>query len=196
MKLRATALVLGAVLIVPAFAQNTSTIHSRSNLSVASSANMEHIPPHRLGLNGNDRRFMMDVAGANRSEMMLGKLAEQNGGEWAQGFGKDMQREHGIALEELKKVAMDKGISLPGDVPMKAKRMYAMLSRLHGSAFDRAYRSMMIDDHRTDLGKVQDEIRMGRDADVKSYAVKLETAVKLHLKMAQQQTTMMGTSGG
>jgi len=156
---------------------------------------MEKIPP-KNGLNRADRMFMMDAAIANRAEVKLGQLAQNRGGEWSREFGKDMAREHGQALEELKKIAGDKGVSLPGDIDAKHKHAYMMLSQLSGSAFDRAYRSMMLKGHREVLGKVQAEMRMGRDSMVRSYAVMMEPAVKMHLKMAQEQTTMMDMHHG
>lgn len=179
------------VACVASASSQSSTIHSRSSLSVASSANMERIGI-RNGLSRDDIMFMKDMAKGNRAEAQLGELAQRNGGSWGRGFGKDMSREHGLALEELKKLAARKGVELPSAVPQKVKRAYSMLSRLHGDAFDNAYRKMMIADHREDLAKVQDEMKNGHDSMTRSYAVVMETAVKMHLKMALSQTTMMG----
>ena len=193
MKLRAMVLAgaaFGALALTPAGAQ-TSNIHSRSNLVVASSANMERIPP-AMGLNAADSGFMKNAAIANMAEVQIGQLAQRNGGDWGKAYGKDMEREHTLALEELKKVARDKGVSLPTDIDAKHKKAYAMLSQLHGSAFDSAYRKMMIAGHREVLTKVQSEMRGGRDAMVRGYAVTMEPAVKMHLRMAMEQTTMMG----
>jgi len=172
-----------------------SVIRSRYNLSVASSANMERIPP-KPGLSDKDRKFLTTMARVDMSEIEFGQLAEHNGGDWAQAYGKDMVREHAMDLDEVKKVATDNGVGLPKDVDLTAKKAFNMLDKLHGPAFDRAYRSMMISGHKSVLNLVQDEIRDGHNSDARSYAVIAETAVKLHLALARQQTTMVPAENG
>jgi putative membrane protein len=70
-----------------------------------------------------------------------------------------------------------------------------MLNRLQsvsGADFDNVYKRMMIMGHSGVLPVVQREMRTGHDADIRSYAVNMESAVKYHLRLAQQQTTMLG----
>ncbi|HVT12000.1 MAG TPA: DUF4142 domain-containing protein [Fimbriimonadaceae bacterium] len=189
-------ILLGAAFILcgvyPALAQ-TSTIHTRSNLSVASSANMARIKL-TTSLNRRDRNFLAAIAQGNRDEIRLGELAERQGGPWGRAFGRDMQREHGLLLAQLKKTAQKQGIGLPTDIDAKTKESLRWLSRFHGAAFDRAYREKMIQDHRAALAAVQSEIDHGRSANVRDYAVIMEPAIKLHLKNALQRTTMIGAN--
>src|SRR5438552_384915 len=107
----AAVVLAGLISVMPASAQDTS-IHMRSNLSVASSANMERIPP-RSTLSSSDRKFIVNMARVNQSEILMGQLAQRRGGDWARAYGKDMEREHTLALEELKKLAANDGISIP-----------------------------------------------------------------------------------
>jgi putative membrane protein len=186
---------VAAMALVSSAPAQESTIKTRSNLVVASSANMDHIS-HNVGLSNADAMFLKDVAKAHMAEIQMGQIAQKNGGDWGRAYGKDMEREHSLALEELKKIAAEKGVSLPSDVDKSAKRMSNMLAGMHGAAFDSHYRKMMIADHNKDLAKVQSEIRGGRDEMVRGYAVTLEPAVKLHLRMAREQTTMMGGNSG
>jgi len=196
---RCTGILLGgtmmALWVTPALGQD-STIHSRSNLSVASSANMERIPP-KQGISDEDRYFIMSMAKVHMAEIQCAEIAQRNGGEWSQAYGKDMAREHNLALEELRKIAQTYTVlSMPTDVDTITKRAMNRLNRLQGESFDAAYKQMMIQGHSQVLTKVQDEIRSGHNSDVRGYAVTLEPSVKLHLKMAQQQTTMMGKNAG
>lgn len=187
-----TCVIIGAAICSLSIAgAQTSTIHSRSNLTVASSANMERIHP-TTALTRGDKRFMAEIAQGNMAEVQFGILAQRQGGDWGRAYGKDMEREHNLALEELKKTARLYGVSLPTDIEAKAKHALARLGQYSGAAFDRAYRAMMIQDHRADLNAVQYEMNHGHNSDVRSYAVVMEPAVKMHLKMAVQQTTMMG----
>lgn len=193
MKFRATSLVAGALLAgmsASSYAQNHSTIHSSHNLSVASSANMRHIPP-RNGLTRTDLTFMRNAAMANTAEVELGKLAQRNGSTWGRGFGRDMEREHTIALADLKQLAKTKGVSLPTSMDSKHRQLYQRLSRLHGQAFDSAYRAAMIKGHSAVLNTLHREIQNGHDSSVRDYAVMLEPGVKMHHKLAVNQDTML-----
>ena len=176
-------------------AAQDSTIHSRSNLVVASSANMMRVPP-QVGFNTMDIKFFKAVAGAHIAEIKMGQLAQERGGRWAKGYGKDMEREHTLALEQLKQIALDRGLTLPTDMSGDAKKSWRKLNALNGWAFDSTYRKMMLSDHRAALSLVHAEMQDGRDEAAKGYAVTLETAVKEHLRTAQEQTTMIGPSGG
>jgi putative membrane protein len=197
MKLRTGFVLVGAVLAsmtaVQAPAQ-TATIHSRYSLSTASSANMDRILP-KSGLSQADRTFLATMAQVNMAEIQIGQLAQRQGGDWGKVFGKDMEREHTMALEELKKIAIDEGFALPKDIDTGSKKGFNMLSQLNGGAFDGAYQQMMIKGHEAVLGKVRDEIRNGHDASARGYAVTLEPEVKVHLNLALKGTTMMSPGG-
>jgi predicted outer membrane protein len=199
MKLRTSMALVGSLIatlwVCPAMAQDTATIRTRASLSVASSANMESIDLVN-GLSRQDRRFIRDAAIANRAEVLLGQLAQRNGGDWGREYGKDMEREHNLALESLRKIAMSKGVGLPSDVDAKSKRELRRLSYLRGSSFDNAYRALMLAGHRKVLSGVQSEMRNGHDEMVRGYAVTLEPGVKMHIKMAQMRMTMMGMNSG
>jgi putative membrane protein len=198
MKLKITTMVATTVVAVLAIGQaaaQDTTIHSRSNLVVASSANMTRVPP-AVGFNQNDLQFMKAVAGAHIAEIKFGQLAQARGGEWAKGYGKDMEREHTLAFEQLKQIAKDRGVALPTDFDRASKKDWDKLNNLHGWAFDSAYRKMMLAGHRAALNLIHSEMSNGRDEAAKGYAVTLETAVKEHLRMAQEQTTMVGPASG
>jgi putative membrane protein len=185
---------LGVMLVTQATGQN-STIHSRSNLTVASSANMELIPP-KQGISNADLSFIRTMAKVHIAEIQCGQIAQRNGDEWGKAYGKDMEREHNMAIEELKKLAGTYAITLPTDVGPVTKKFLNAIGKLQGAEFDKAYKSMMIQGHRQVLTKVQDEIHYGHNSDVRGYAVTLEPEVKLHLRMAQNQTTMTGPHTG
>lgn len=190
MKLKAITVLIASLAIATAFGQNSSTIRSRHSMSVASSANMHRIMPV-VGVSRNDVMFIKDAAIINMAEIQLGQLAQRNGAAWGKGYGHDMEREHTIALSALKKLAMNKGVSLPTGIDAKHQKLYAKLSLLRGEAFDRAYRDAMIKGHGDVLKKLAGEMKGGRDSAVREYAVTLEPDVKMHRRMAVEKTTMM-----
>ncbi len=195
MKWSIALLLATASLATRAPAQETSTIHTRYNLSVAGTANMERIPP-RQGLSNGDQRFLISMARVHIAEIQFGELAMKVGGDWAHGYGKDMQREHTMALEEMKKLAHDNSFALPTDVDTATKKAFNRLAALSGPAFDRAYRQMMIEGHTMVLAATRHEIHNGYNSDIRGYAVTMEAGVGYHLRLAQEQTTMLGTKDG
>lgn len=174
--------ILVAAVSLPVFAQHKPPIHS--------TANMEKMKP-RNGVSAKDRMFVKDAAIANMAEIKLGQLAQRRGASWGKAYGRDMEREHGMAQKELWTVAHSKRIALPADIDAKHKAVWAKLSRLSGAAFDSAYRAEMIKGHQMVLMGIRSEMRNGNDTTVKGYAIKMEPAVEMHLRMAQEKKSMM-----
>src|SRR5206468_11718847 len=83
-----------------------------------------------------------------------------------------MVDDHCKANEELKSLAGNKNITLPTDLDPKDKALRDRLSKLSGAAFDRAYMSAMLSDHRKDVSKFKRESSAGKDPDVKAFASK------------------------
>ncbi|HTQ10370.1 MAG TPA: DUF4142 domain-containing protein, partial [Fimbriimonadaceae bacterium] len=173
-----TMLIAGAALlgVASAYAGQQETIRSHYNLSVASSANMSHIEP-KSGVTNADRRFLATMNDVDRSEIALGRLAQSNGTGWARGFGADMVREHTMNLASLDKAAAQTGVRLPDAISRASQAAYSRLSKLHGEAFDAAYRRTMVQGHQQVLAKIQEEIRAGHNSHIRDYAVFTETAV-------------------
>ncbi len=145
------------------------------------------------GLNGNDSKFLKDAAVAHIFEIQTSKIAEDHANSpFTKQYAKEMSADHAASLEELKKIASDKGVELPSDLPIPEQRTVNYLSRLNGDDFDSAYRRTQIGHHGEASIKFKDEIDNGRDEDVKNYAVKTLPAVTMHYKLAKIQRTMMG----
>jgi putative membrane protein len=144
----------------------------------------------RNGLNQQDMTFLRQAADINMAEIMLGKLAQERGSGWAKDYGADMQREHSMALEELKPLAQQKGVGLPSDISMKHQQLYNRLARMSGGAFDSAYRAAMISGHGQAASAFGAEIQRGHDEMVRDFAVKMLPAVRMHQKLAQEGKTM------
>ena len=106
-----------------------------------------------------------------------------------------MVDDHSKANDELKTLAKNKNITVPGDLEAKDKAERDRLSKLSGEAFDRAYMNAMLQDHRKDVSEFRTESTKGRDADVKAFASKTLPTLEDHLKLAQQTEKAVGTSG-
>ena len=143
-----------------------------------------------------DSAWVTKVATGGMAEVELGKLAtEKAASDEVKKFGQRMVDDHSKANNELKTLAQNKKITLPADIGPKEKALRDRLTKLSGAAFDRAYMQAMLADHRQDVAEFRKEANSGKDPDVKAFAAKTLPTLEEHLKMAQQTTTAVGTSG-
>lgn len=144
----------------------------------------------------NDNTFVTKAAEGGLAEVELGKLAvEKASNDQVKQFGQRMVDDHSKANDELQTLAKNKSITLPTDLAAKDKATRDRLSKLSGDAFDRAYMSTMLTDHRKDVSQFRVESKSGRDADVKAFAAKTLPTLEDHLKLAQDANRAVGTSG-
>jgi putative membrane protein len=143
-----------------------------------------------------DQTWVTKVAKGGMAEVELGKLAtEKAASDEVKKFGQRMVDDHSKANEELKTLAQNKKITLPTDVDAKEKALHDRLMKLSGPEFDRAYMRAMLTDHREDVAEFRKEARSGNDPDVKAWAAKTLPTLEEHLKLAEQGTKTVGTSG-
>jgi putative membrane protein len=147
----------------------------------------------RASVAAPDRGFVMNAAKGGMGEVALGQLAQQKAsGDAVKQFASHMVDDHGKANDELKQLADSKGIMLPAAPPADPKAQ--RLQTLSGAAFDRAYMTMMVADHKKTIALFQKGAQ-ARDADIKAFATKTLPTLKSHLQMAQQTLATTTASG-
>jgi putative membrane protein len=129
------------------------------------------------------------------AEVALGQLAtEKASNAKVKDFGQRMMTDHGKANDELKALAASKNITLPTKLNAKQQATKDRLSKLSGSAFDRAYVNDMVKDHQADSAAFHKEASSGQDPEIKAWAAKTGVVVDEHLKMVQDIQKELGTS--
>ncbi len=107
------------------------------------------------------------------AEVELGRLAAQKGhSPDVKRFGERMVTDHSKANDELKQLAVRKGITLPAEPTAQQKQEKERLSKLSGVQFDSEYMKLMVEDHDKDVKAFQDETHGAPDPDIKSFAAK------------------------
>jgi putative membrane protein len=154
-----------------ALAQGTSSKAASSNSSLASS----------------DVKWMEKAAQAGIAEVETGKLAAAQGKrDDVRSFGKQMMEDHGKANEELKSIALKKGVTLPDKTDEKHIRAAGKLAGLNGDAFDKEYiDEAAVSDHKDAEKHFRDGAKDLKDPDLKAFAQKTLPVIQHHLKMAQ-----------
>lgn len=135
----------------------------------------------------SDNTFAKDAAMGNVAEIKLGQLAEQKGAtEQVKDFGKRMVQDHTKIDDNLKSATSDEKIQLPDQMSAKDQAMYDRLSKLSGTAFDKAYARDMVNEHEADISTFKHEASDGTNASIKNFASQSLPTLQEHLKLAQQ----------
>jgi putative membrane protein len=140
-----------------------------------------------------DTTFIAKASAGGLAEVELGQLAQTNASsEKVKQFGQRMIQDHSKGGEELSKIAIQKGITVPTALDAKAQATKDRLSKLTGVEFDRAYMRDMVKDHREDVAEFTKEANGGDDPEVKAFAAKMLPTLKEHLKMAEDTAREVG----
>lgn len=133
-----------------------------------------------------DRDFAVEAASGGLMEVELGKLAATNASSAdVKQFGQQMVTDHSKANDELKTLAAAKNITIPAAPSEEHQKHINDLKEKKGADFDKAYMSMMVDDHEEDVSKFEKEGNEGNDADIKAFAAGKVATLKHHLEMAK-----------
>jgi putative membrane protein len=135
-----------------------------------------------------DSDRLIAIAQANIAEVEAGKIAvEKSTNSGIKEFAQTMIDDHSKGLEETKKVATAKNVTLPTEPDAAHKKMAADLQKLSGAAFDKEYVSKAgVADHTKVHAALKADIAKAQDADVKALATKLEPTVAHHGEMAKK----------
>jgi putative membrane protein len=133
-----------------------------------------------------DEKFIKQAAQGGMMETELGKIAaEKAGSDKVKEFGRRMDQDHGKVNQELKELAANKGVKLPGRLAGKQKSTVDRLAKLSGEVFDREYMRAMIDDHKEVVEKFQREAQKADDPQLKQFVSKQLPTLKKHLELAR-----------
>ena len=156
---------------------DTNRNNNASNDTNAISANTNNAP---------DGDFILEAANGGLMEVELGRYASTNAASArVKEFGRMMVTDHTKANTELKTIASKKNVTLPAAPTGKHQTHISDLTAKKGADFDKAYVAMMVDDHKEDVSKFQEEAKNGKDPDVKAFASKTLPVLQKHLKSIQ-----------
>ncbi len=157
-----------------------------SNLKTDSTSNMSTSNMNKTDtLDKDATNFVMKAASGGMMEVELGNVAQQQAkNQRVKDFGSMMVTDHTQANNELKSLASSNNVTVPAAL-MPAEQMHVnMLKKKTGADFDKAYVSMMIDDHKKDIAEFK-KAANSKNADVKNFATKTLPVLQKHLDSIQ-----------
>lgn len=135
----------------------------------------------------DDADFAVKAADAGMTEVQLGQLAQQKGmAKDVKEFGAMMVKDHTAAGDKLKALAAGKNITLPATISPDMQKHVDDLQQKSGKDFDKAYISLMIDDHKKVISAFENESRNGSDADIRNFADGTLHTLRHHLQEAEK----------
>ena len=156
---------------------DTNRNNNASNDTSAISANTNNAP---------DGDFILEAASGGLMEVELGRYASTNAASArVKEFGRMMVTDHTKANTKLKAIAGKKNVTLPAAPTGKHQTHISDLTAKKGADFDKDYVAMMVDDHKEDVSKFQEEAKNGKDPDVKAFASSTLPVLQKHLKSIQ-----------
>ena len=134
-----------------------------------------------------DRDFVMKAASGGMMEVELGNIAQQNAAsQRVKDFGSMMVRDHSAANQELTTFAGRRNLTMNTDSLMNLHKSHIdALKNKTGAAFDKAYMSMMVSDHKKDVSEFDKASKMCKDQECIAFASKTLPTLQMHLDSAQ-----------
>jgi putative membrane protein len=165
---------------------DTRTADTVANESVTADTSTSSITPQSsTPADSATAMFITKAASGGMMEVQLGQLAQQQAqSQRVKDYGAMMVRDHGKANDELKSLASTKNVILSDSLTAEHKRHVTNLQSKKGTAFDKAYMSMMVQDHQKDIKEFEKASNELPDAEVKGFATRTLPVLKTHLDSA------------
>ena len=132
-----------------------------------------------------DADFVVDAASGGMTEVQLGQLAQTNAkNPRVKAFGAMMITDHSEGGKKLKDVAAARKITLSDSISKAQQKAKDQLQKKKGEAFDDAYMTMMVEDHRKDISEFEKEAADGTHPSIKTFASNSLPMLRMHLDSA------------
>ncbi|NHN83396.1 DUF4142 domain-containing protein [Acetobacter musti] len=146
-------------------------------------------PPPPSALNATDSSFVQKASEMNLMEIALGSAAATNASaSGVKSFAATLVTDHTAQQNRLSAIATGHGVTLATDPSADDKKTVTTISALKGSAFDQAFLSQVVTDHKAALPVMTAEHTASTDIDLKSYAEDNSANIQKHLSAAEALT--------
>jgi putative membrane protein len=169
-------LIMGLVL----FSCNNNT-EKQDTVDSAKAVNKEVKP-----VQSDASNFAVEAANGGMMEVELGKIAQEKAiNPRVKAFGEMMVNDHTEAGNNLKQIATTLNIALPDSVSNDTRKEIDKMKMKKGRDFDKAYISMMVDDHKKDIAEFRKCADNCSDSTIKSFAANTLPVLVKHLDSIQ-----------
>jgi len=140
---------------------------------------------NRQPIDEDTRKFITEATSGGNLEVKLGNIAQTNGSNpRVKEFGAMMIKDHTEATNQLKSIAQSLNVPVSDSLSKMHQGHVDMLSKKKGKAFDKAYMSMMVNDHKKDIKEFEKASKAGNSS-VSNFASQTLPVLNKHLDSAQ-----------
>ena len=130
----------------------------------------------------NDAQFLVDAALINYHEIALGQLANaKTKTPEILLMAQTLVDEHTKSMIDLKLLADKKNVTLPASAENDPKEANNKLLKLKDTAFDKAYSTVMVDEHEIAITKFENAIKNVMNDEIRDWASLMLPSLKMHL---------------
>ncbi len=131
-----------------------------------------------------DSAFVTDAMKGDNGEVAIGQLAQTQGESQAvKDYGELLATDHGAHKQQLAALARASGVPVTNEPSEEGKANLDKLKKLHGAAFDKEFKEMMVEDHTKDIAKYEIQAKSA-DAQTATLAQKTLPTLRKHLDTA------------
>jgi putative membrane protein len=147
----------------------------------------------RMYVSEQDRKYMVESVQGSLAEIATGTLAQSHAANPAvKFFAIRMVHDHAIQHFQLKAVGNFLQLPLPNNMTSEQQQELQQLAALNGDAFDRAYISMMLNDHAKTITASKFEANNGANILVRIMAAGWLPVFQDHFQHAAQVAHLLG----
>ena len=140
-----------------------------------------------------DAKFVREIAADHKLERDLGELALRKAQhEQVKRYAQQMVKDHGWMQERWVSMAARNGRPITPSYGKNHRAKLTKLEKKSGADFDRAYMSMMVENHKDYLDYFNKEGRAARSADVRDMVNRETRVLEEHFNWAKQVGAMVG----
>jgi putative membrane protein len=160
---------------------NADTSNAMNKMSSTDTTN-NNTATTTTAVDNDTKDFAKEAATGGMMEVQLGNIAMKNSAtQSVKDFGKMMVDDHTKINDQLKDLASKKNVDLPTMVTSDQQKDIDKLSKKTGTDFDKAYVSMMVDDHKKDIAAFKKNGDKLTDADFKTFIMNSLPTLQKHL---------------
>jgi len=136
---------------------------------------------------GTDDLFVFQASAGGLAEVTLGSLASKKASDPnVKRFADQMVTDHTKANGELMNLANKTKLKLASRMDDEHEKALNKLLKLNGNAFDREYMAGQVKDHEATVALFEQQVKGGKNPDIKNWADKTLPTLRDHLKMARE----------
>jgi putative membrane protein len=132
-----------------------------------------------------DNNLLIKMATCNYAAITISKMAEAQGTSEVKTFASSLVKDHQASYDKLSELLKTRKVGVVSGTEAETKAEIKRLTELKGTDFDREYLKWIIEEHKSSIPLFENQIKLGKDADVTAYAKDNLVVVRKHLQIFQ-----------